>query len=253
MIYLKFIILWHTCCFDIIFKINIMKKIVFLLTITFYGVNFAQTKNFIDQPYLETTAKVDTLITPDQIYLSIYIHEGEDRNRTSLEKQERKVATVLESLGIDLKKQLKLDNLASNYRKYFLKRKNVLKSKSYTLEVYDAITAGNVLIGLEDEGISNVRLIKTSYSKIESLKLNLKSKAILKAKAQAESLTTTLNQQLGKAIYINDKFFSRPYYNNMQVMARADYAVEKTLETPIDIEFSKIKVETEVAVRFEIH
>jgi hypothetical protein len=36
-------------------------------------------------------------------------------------------------------------------------------------------------------------------------------------------------------------------------MARADYAVEKTLETPIDIEFSKIKVETEVAVRFEIH
>ena len=163
------------------------------------------------------------------------------------------MAAVLESLGIDLKKQLKLDNLASNYRKYFLKRKNVLKSKSYTLEVYDAITAGNVLIGLEDEGISNVRLIKTSYSKIESLKLNLKSKAILKAKAQAESLTTPLNQQLGKAIYINDEFFSRPYYNNMQVMARADNAVEKTLETPIDIEFSKIKVETEVAVRFEIH
>jgi len=158
-------------------------------------------KNFIDQPYLETTAKVDTIVTPDQIYLSIYIHEGEDRNRTSLEKQERKVAAVLESLEIDLKKQLKLDNLASNYRKYFLKRKNVLKSKSYTLEVYDAITAGNVLIGLEDEGISNVRLIKTSYSKIESLKLNLKSKAILKAKAQAESLTTPLNQQLGKAIY----------------------------------------------------
>ena len=230
-----------------------MKKIVLLLAIIFCGINFAQTKNFIDQPYLETTAKVDTLVTPDQIYLSIYIHEGEDRNRTSLEKQERKVAAVLENLGIDLKKQLKLDNLASNYKKYFLKRKNVLKSKSYTLEVYDAITAGNVLIGLEDEGISNVRLIKTSYSKIESLKLNLKSKTILKAKAQAESLTTPLNQQLGKAIYINDKFFSRPYYNNMQVMARADYAVEKTLETPIDIEFSKIKVETEVAVRFEIH
>ena len=51
-----------------------MKKIVLLLTLTFCGVNFAQTKNFIDQPYLETTAKVDTLVTPDQIYLSIYIH-----------------------------------------------------------------------------------------------------------------------------------------------------------------------------------
>jgi hypothetical protein len=30
-----------------------------------------QTKNFIDQPYVETTAKVDTLIKPDVIYLDI--------------------------------------------------------------------------------------------------------------------------------------------------------------------------------------
>ena len=29
-----------------------MKKILLLLTLTFCGVNFAQTKNFIDQPYL---------------------------------------------------------------------------------------------------------------------------------------------------------------------------------------------------------
>jgi hypothetical protein len=79
------------------------------------------------------------------------------------------MADVLENLNIDLKKQLKIDNLASTYRKYFLKRKNVLKSKSYVLEVYDALTAGKVLIGLESKGISNVRLIKTAYSDIENL------------------------------------------------------------------------------------
>ena len=28
---------------------------------------FAQSRNFIDQPYLETTVKVDTLVVPDQI------------------------------------------------------------------------------------------------------------------------------------------------------------------------------------------
>lgn len=229
-----------------------MKKTFYLLSFFICSLAFGQAKNFIDQPYLETTAKVDSLVTPDQIYLSIYIHEGEDRNRTSLEKQERTMANVLENLGIDLKKQLKVDNLASNYKKYFLKRKNVLKSKSYTLEVYDAMTAGKVLIGLESEGISNVRLIKTAYSKIETLKLELKSKAILKAQQQAKALTTPLNQQLGKAIYINDKFYSRPYYNNMNMMARAEYAMDEALETPIDIEFSKIKVESEISVRFII-
>lgn len=107
-----------------------MKNTIYLLSFIVSGFAFAQTKNFIDQPYLETTAKVDTLVTPNQIYLSIYIHEGEDRNKTSLEKQERTMANVLENLGINLKKQLKIDNLASTYRKYFLKRKNVLKSKS---------------------------------------------------------------------------------------------------------------------------
>jgi len=36
-------------------------------------------------------------------------------------------------------------------------------------------------------------------------------------------------------------------------MASVDYAMEKTMETPIDIEFSKIKVESEVSVRFAIN
>ena len=103
-----------------------MKKIIYLLSLLVCGAATAQTKNFIDRPYLETTAKVDTLVTPNQIFLSIYIHEGEDRNRTSLEKQERKMADVLENLNIDLKKQLKIDNLASTYRKYFLNEKMFL-------------------------------------------------------------------------------------------------------------------------------
>tara|TARA_A100001011_G_scaffold226850_1_gene234956 strand:+ start:1437 stop:1673 length:237 start_codon:yes stop_codon:yes gene_type:complete len=45
-----------------------------------------QTKNFIDQPYLETTAKVDTLIKPDIIYLGILIREKDERNKISVEK-----------------------------------------------------------------------------------------------------------------------------------------------------------------------
>lgn len=61
---------------------------------------------------------------------------------------------------------MKLQDLISAHEKYFLKRKNILKSKLYELEVYDAITAGKVLIGLENIGISNVVLTKRAYSKI---------------------------------------------------------------------------------------
>lgn len=53
-----------------------MKKIGLLLIITLLSLKgSSQEKNFIDQPYLETTAIVDSLVVPDRIYLSILITE----------------------------------------------------------------------------------------------------------------------------------------------------------------------------------
>lgn len=238
------------------FKKNTMKKITYLLIIMIVcNQAFAQSKNFIDQAYLETTAKVDTLVVPEQIFLSIYIYEGEDRNKTSLEKQEKEIAKVLKNLGIDLKKQLKLHDLTSAYKKYFLKRKNILMSKLYALEVYDAMTAGKVLIGLENIGISNIVLTKTAYSKMESLKLTLKSKAILKAKSNGMALTGPLNQVLGKAIYISYQYQSNPYYKNHAMLVEVDEEAEtkNSIETPINIGFSKIKLECQISVKFALN
>tara|TARA_B100000497_G_C7632414_1_gene380121 strand:- start:145 stop:837 length:693 start_codon:yes stop_codon:yes gene_type:complete len=224
--------------------------LVLLFTISSV-IGYSQSKNFIDQPYLETTAKVDSLVKPDRIYLSILIQEKEDRDRTSLEKQEREMAAVLENLGIDLKKQLKIEDLASNYKKYFLRKKSVLKSKAYELVVYDGLSASKVLVHLEAKGISNVQMTKTAYSKTEALKLILRSKAILKAKAQGVSLTKPLEQTLGKAIYISDKYNTNNYYyqRNSRMKMAFDSA---NVEQPIDLEFSGIKIESEVMVRFSI-
>ena len=230
-----------------------MKNYIFTaicIATCFFG--YAQSKNFIDRPYLETNAKVDSIVKPDRIYLSILIQEKEDRDKTSVEKQEREMASVLEGLGINLKKQLKIEDLASNYKKYFLRKKSVLKSKAYELIVYDGLTASKVLIHLEDKGISNVRLTKTDYSKSEALKLILRSKAILKAKAQAISLVEPLGQALGNAIYISDKYYQNRNYSQRNAKMSLEYAPSNDLEEPIDIEFSGIKIESEVKVRFSI-
>ena len=225
---------------------------IIMLCIATSFLGHTQSKNFIDQPYLETTAKVDSLVKPDRIYLSILIQEKEDRDRTSVEKQEREMASALEELGIDLKKQLKIEDLASNYKKYFLRKKSVLKSKNYELVVYDGLTASKVLVHLEAKGISNVRLVKTAYSKTEALKLILRSKAILKAQAQANSLVKPLGQALDKAIYISDKYYSNNYYSKTMNRMKVAYDSDGVVEKPLDLEFSGIKVESEVMVRFSI-
>jgi len=133
-----------------------------------------------------------------------------------------------------------------------LRKKSVLKSKAYELIVYDGLTASKVLIHLEDKGISNVRLTKTDYSKSEALKLILRSKAILKAKAQAISLVEPLGQALGNAIYISDKYYQNRNYSQRNAKMSLEYAPSNDLEEPIDIEFSGIKIESEVKVRFAI-
>ena len=142
------------------------KTILFIATVLFTTAIFAQSKNFLDTPYLETTAQVDTLVTPDKIYLSIIIQEKDTKGKVSIEEQENKMAARLKSLGIDLDKQLVIKDAGSNFKKYFLRQQEVLKSKQYSLLVYSGKELGDVMVGLEDLDIANTSIEKLEYSKV---------------------------------------------------------------------------------------
>ena len=230
-----------------------MKKITLLFILIISASSFSQTKNFLDLPYIETAAKVDTLVIPDRIYLNISFFEKDSKGKMSVEELENKMNEKLKEIGINTEKQLTLNDLASNYKKYFLKQQDVQKNKNYTLLVYNAQIAGKVIMALEEIEISNVFLEKTEYSKAEEMILILKGEAILKAKNQAIAMTKPLNQKLGNAIYISD------YSNNINLLngrvsgiqIRGNRSLEKEKYEPINIEFEKIKIESEVKVTFK--
>jgi uncharacterized protein YggE len=161
-------------------------------------------KNFLDQAYLETSAKADTLITPDRIYLSITINEADSKNKKSVEQQEREMESALKKLGINTEKDLVMLDFASNFKNYLFRGQNVIKNKRYELLLKDAMTAGKVLIALENLGISNTRIDRTEYSKAEELLLELKSQAVAKTKTTAQKLVKPLGQKVGKAVHIID-------------------------------------------------
>lgn len=231
-----------------------MKKITLLFILIISASSFSQTKNFLDLPYIETAAKVDTLVIPDRIYLNISFFEKDSKGKMSVEELENKMNEKLKEIGINTEKQLTLNDLASNYKKYFLKQQDIQKNKNYTLLVYNAQIAGKVILALEEIEISNVFLEKTEYSKAEEMILILKGEAILKAKNQAIAMTKPLNQKLGNAIYISD------YSNNINLLngrvsgiqIRGNRSLEKEKYDPINIEFEKIKIESEVKVTFKL-
>jgi uncharacterized protein YggE len=230
--------------------------IVFLTAIS--STIFAQTKNFIDLPYIETSASIDTLVVPDRIYLLIILMEKDTKGKISVEELEQKMIRKLTEIGIDLSKQLEISNLSSDYKKYALKRKDILKAKTYSLLVYDAKMAMKVLVELEKEEISNISLDKTKYSQVEDLKLKLKNQAVDKAKQNAVSMVEVLGQKVGSAIYISDlgkKVTNSDFLGGSLAgvaVTGYGYSHKKFDIEDIDIEIHKIKIEVEVNVKFKL-
>jgi len=234
-------------------RFKTMKKInLFLILSLLSSISFSQTKNFLDKPYIETVATYTQEVIPDQISMSIIISEKDSKGKVPIEKLENTMINKLNTIGIDTKKQLTISQLGSNFQNYFLKKKDILKRKSFLLIVHDAKIAGKVITALETLNISNVRLTKTAYSKLEELKIELKAKAILKAKKQATVMANALGQKVGKAIYISDintmaTLNGRVSGFNVRGLNSINSAAE------IDgIEFEKIKVESTVSINFEI-
>ncbi|MDX1314977.1 MAG: SIMPL domain-containing protein [Eudoraea sp.] len=205
----------------------------------------AQQKNFIDQPYLETTVTVDTLVVPDRIYLNILLTEADTKGRTSVEELENRMAARLKRLGIDLDTQLSLTDLGSDFKKYFLRKTDIQKEKAYTLLVYDGLTVGKVLKEMEAIGISNISLQKTGYSKMDSIKMDMRIKAILKAKEQGTNLVNAIGQSLGKALHV--QYYERNFRDTRGALQEV---VITAKAEPLDVEFSKIRIETQLSVKF---
>lgn len=232
-----------------------MKKLkltaIFVLT---FLVGQSQTKNFIDQPYLEVTGSADTLVTPNEIYIKISINEKDMKDRTSVEELELKMYDALKSLGIDVDKNLTTSDMSSNFKFYFLKSKDVMKSKQYILKVDDAVIASKVFIELESLGISNTSIDRVDHSDLENIKNQMRSKAVENAKARAIALTKSLNQTVGPAIYIADNEvynMTSQLNSNLQEVVVIGYGVKKKggVESP-KIEFEKIKVKANINVKF---
>lgn len=222
-----------------------------LLTIN----SFSQTKNSIDKPYIESSGKADTLVIPNKIWINVLLMEKDFKGKKSVEDMEKEMIQKLQEIGIDVSKNLSVNDISSNYKFYLLKQTDIFKSKSYSILVKNASEASKVFIGLEKIGISNVRIEKTENSDEKKIKLLINGKAMLNAKETAESFTKPLNQKVGNAIQINNfEDFSSQLAGSVSGIAirgsRSFYAEEPSNEP--NIEFEKIKISSTVQVRFLI-
>lgn len=202
---------------------------------------------------IKTESLVDTLVTPDEIFLNILTKKK--GTKEELNELESKMIVALNILGIDSKNQLTINDFGSHYYSSFLFSKNIKQRRNYELMVYTAKEAIAVIEALNKMDIGNIGLNRTVYSKMDNLMLELRSKAVSKAKKQAESLVHPLNQKVGRALMIidfneNDIVNLRPSLAG--TMYKKGYSKHKEEIYSTILELKKIHVIKKIVVHFKL-
>lgn len=143
-------------------------------------------KNFIDQNYIEVSGTAEMEIVPDQIYLKIVISE-KDKGKKTVEQQEKAMIAILQKLGIDVRKDLLMKDMSSNFKSYFLKKTVVQTEKEYQLCLHGADKIGPLLSALEAADISNISIDRVDHSQMDKFRQEVKIEAVKVAKTKAEA------------------------------------------------------------------
>lgn len=232
-----------------------MKKLLILSTGLFFAVAlFGQQKNFMDQNYIEVTAKAELKVSPNLFYISILLKEEDQKNRVSLSEMERNLFKALKKLDVDIEKDLVVKDVQSSYKNFMARRNQILLSKSFQLTVRDSGQLAKLFPALEKAGISNVSIAKVDHTDMQKYRQDVKINAIKAAKVKAEYLCTAIGQQAGRALFIRENGESSPYQRQRSnnVMTQSMDFAEMDGFLGADLGFEEIILNYSVYVCFEL-
>lgn len=230
-----------------------MKKLITLALVAFFSLNaMAQQVDLRKKIVVSGTA--ETEVTPDIIYISISLKEylKDNKRKVEITDLENQLYNAIQKAGI-LKENLTISNLSSwNYTTEKKKNPDFLASKQYRLKVSDLNKFNEIINAIDAKGIANTNIESYDYSKIESLKKELKIKALLAARDKATYMVEALGNKLGGVIEIQDggDNIMQPVYRNY--MMKAEMASDAMMAAAPEIDFKKIKLNFTVNTVFEI-
>lgn len=206
-----------------------------------------------EKDHIEVVGRAEKKVKPDEIILNIVIDESDITKNRTLNNLEKNIIKSLESLGIDVQKNLNVVDLSSNLQKFLLKKDDSQMRKEYDLKTTSASQAAQVMIALGELGVSKITVSSVNCSNIEEQRREVNIMAIQNAKMRATELTAAIGQEIGKAIYIyeQDLGYARPTVRLMKNAAVREESVEDAAYVS-NMEFEDITVEGRVNVRFEL-
>lgn len=234
-----------------------MKKLLTLAFVALFSVSaLAQQVDLRKKISVSGSAEME--VTPDIIYITIslkeYLRDGNSKKKVEITDLENQLYAAVQKAGID-KENLTINNLSS-YTIATEKKKNpdFLASKQYRLKVSDLNKWNAIIAAVDAKGIAYTNIDSYDYSKIETVKKELKIKALQAAREKAAYLVAALGDQLGSVIdiqEINNEVYPQPVYRNVMMKASYDAAGAESANAA-EIDFKKIKLNYVMNTVFEI-
>lgn len=233
-----------------------MKKIAAIVVLSVFSLT-AFSQNTDIRRKIEVTGSAEAEVTPDIIYIGIslkeYFRDNSNRKKVEIDELERQLQKAVLDAGVP-KENFTINNISS-YTDYWSKKKdpNFLAGKQYRIKVSDLAKLNQIIEGVDSKGIAYSNIEGYDYSKIESLKKDLKIKALMAAKEKAIYLTAAIGQKVGSALEIqeiNNEYYPQPMYR-VNAMLKADGMTSGTESMP-EIDFKKIKLNYQMRTVFEV-
>jgi uncharacterized protein YggE len=221
------------------------KMIITMLALFISGVAIAQTG-------IRVSGRAEKSITPDEIYVSITIKDGDVKNQT-VTQIESTMKSRLKKLDIDVEKNLKATDMSNTLKK----RNQVNTHRSYELKVGDMGTFVAVFDILNELNVSDADIKRVSHSRMEEFRKEVRVAAIRNAKTNAEQIAEAIGQSVGPAKYIDDngnmhESSGLPITRLIRIRGTAANASDEDLAEPT-IEFNDITLSYQLTARFDLN
>lgn len=194
----------------------------------------------------------ETEVTPDIIYFAISLKEyfKSPGNKVAIESLEKQLYSAVLKAGIP--KQNFTINDVSGYNMASQKQKNpdFAVRKQYRIKMGDLNKINTIIEGVDPKAIEYTQIEGYDYSKLETLKKEIKIRALKDARSKASYLAEAGEAKLGKLLEVQESgtAHNRQTSNVMETAAVAPQSMDQS----VVVDFKKMKLSYSVNAVFEL-
>jgi len=242
-----------------------MKKIFIILScLAFLQLKSQQVLNPFPKT-INVNGSAEMEVIPDEIYVQVDLKEYQKKgDKMALDQIKSEFLNSVKSLGIpDSAVSIASYEGYNGYPWWKRNRKekaaDLYASISYQVKLNNSYKVDELVKALDDDATLNFQVVRTSHSKINEWRKQLKVQAIKAAREKAEYLAAAINENVGEAVTVTEPTDLSVYYGqrnayskvaNFQLMDQMESKKIATDEPGID--FRRIKLKFDVSVVFAL-